>query len=132
MGAVGLRSSLQCCADYEGSAYAGVLRVIKRASVQPEPKLLQNPRASPETELVLDEPAHVAHARLGDSREVADDHYLMVTNANDTRASAVATSEPTTKNPLSKAGQSVTVSNRQEPSLEKHQPYPPLLREIRL
>jgi len=107
----------------EGYAYAGVLRAVERASVKPWPKILQNLRASRETELMRQEPAHVVHAWLGNSREVAEDHYLMVTDEDYVRASAEAAAPSTTENPLSKAVQNAvqlaTVSNRQPPSTQK-------------
>jgi integrase len=66
----------------EGYVYAGVGRAAERAGVPKWPKLLVNLRASRETELMRSEPAHVVHAWLGNSREVAQDHYLMVTEAD--------------------------------------------------
>jgi hypothetical protein len=69
------------------------------------------------------EPAHVVHAWLGNSREVAEDHYLMVTDADYARASTEPAATASTEDPVSKAVQkavqSATVSNRQEPSAEK-------------
>ena len=107
----------------EGYAYAGVLRAVERASIQPWPKLLQNLRASRETELMRQEPAHVVHAWLGNSREVAEDHYLMVTDEDYARASAAPAPSPTATDPLSKAVQkavqSATVTSNQQPSQEK-------------
>ena len=113
---------LPCEFHREGYAYAGVLRAVERASIQPWPKLLQNLRASRETELMRQEPAHVVHAWLGNSREVAEDHYLMVTDADYARAStepaATASTEDTVSKAVQKAVQSATVSNRQGPSPE--------------
>ena len=80
---------------FDGYAYAGILRAVERASVQPWPKLLQNLRASRETELMRQQPAHVVHAWLGNSREVAEDHYLMVTDADYARALAEPTADLT-------------------------------------
>jgi hypothetical protein len=69
------------------------------------------------------EPAHVVHAWLGNSREVAEDHYLMVTDADYARASAEPSPTTSAANPFSKAVQkavqSVTVLGRQGPSLQK-------------
>jgi integrase len=106
----------------QGYVYAGVLRAVERASLQPWPKLLQNLRASRETELMQQYPAHVVHAWLGNSREVAEDHYLMVTDADYARAAADPAAESAASNSLSeavqKAVQSVAVLANQEPSPE--------------
>jgi integrase len=72
----------------EGYVYAGVLRAVERASVPAWPKLLVNLRASRETELLLEHPEHVVHAWIGHSKEVADAHYAMVTDADFDRATA--------------------------------------------
>jgi len=50
------------------------------AGVAQWPKLFVNLRASRETELMRTEPTHIVHAWLGNSKEVAEDHYLMVTD----------------------------------------------------
>jgi integrase len=79
----------------EGYIYAGVLRAVERASVPKWPKLLVNLRASRETELMLREPAHLVHAWLGNSKEVAEDHYLMVTPEDVLRAASMPSAIPT-------------------------------------
>ena len=78
------------------------------------PKLLVNLRASRETELMLREPAHLVHAWLGNSKEVAEDHYLMVTPEDIVRAVSVPSSIPT-PNPTP----STLVLAHQESSAEK-------------
>jgi integrase len=70
----------------EGYVYAGVRRTVERAGVPLWPKLLVNLRASRETELMLEHPEHVVHAWIGNSKDVAEDHYLMVTDADFKRA----------------------------------------------
>ncbi|RLS30095.1 MAG: site-specific integrase [Planctomycetota bacterium] len=72
----------------EGYVYAGVLRAVERAGVKAWPKLLVNMRASRETELMQAHPAHVVHAWLGNSAEVAADHYLMLTDSDFDRAAS--------------------------------------------
>ncbi len=72
----------------EGYAYAGVLRAVERASVATWPKLFVNLRASRETELKREYPDHVVHAWIGNSKEVAEDHYLMVTDEDYERAAS--------------------------------------------
>jgi integrase len=72
----------------------GLQRILKRASVDPWSKLFQNLRASRETELMKTDPAHVVYAWLGNSREVAEDHYLMVTDDDFDRAAEKAVQNP--------------------------------------
>jgi integrase len=72
----------------EGLVYAGVRRAIDRAGLKQWPKTLVNLRATRETELMLEYPEHVVHAWLGNSKEVAADHYLMVTDADFTKATS--------------------------------------------
>jgi integrase len=79
----------------EGYVYAGVKRAVKLVGVEKWPKLLQNLRASRETELMLQYPAHIVHAWLGNSKEVAEDHYLMVTPEDIMRAASMPSSIPT-------------------------------------
>jgi len=71
---------------HEGYVYAGVLRAVERAGVPAWPKLLVNMRASRETELMQCHPEHVVHAWIGNSKEVAADHYLMLTDDDFARA----------------------------------------------
>jgi integrase len=55
-------------------------RIIRRAGESPWPKLFQNMRASRETELSAEYPLHVVCAWIGNSPQVARDHYLQVTD----------------------------------------------------
>ena len=76
---------------HDGYVYAGILRAVERAGVPKWPKLLVNLRASRETELMRQEPTHLVHAWLGNSREVAEDHYLMATDEDFLRAAGKVT-----------------------------------------
>jgi len=55
-------------------------KIIRRAGLQPWPRLWHNLRASAETDLVEFLPEHVACAYLGNSRTIAREHYLLVTD----------------------------------------------------
>lgn len=57
-----------------------LLRVIRRAGLQPWPRLFHNLRASRETELVETYPVQVVTSWLGNTPAVAMRHYLMTTN----------------------------------------------------
>jgi len=96
----------------------GLQKILRKAGVAQWPKLFQNLRASRETELMREHPAHVVHAWLGNSREVAEDHYLMVTDDDYRQAAHRATMNPLTK-AVQKAVQSATAANYQQPSQEK-------------
>ncbi len=64
------------------------LRIIKRAGIQPWPKLFHNLRATRQTELAARHPLHVVCEWLGNSAPIADKHYLQVTDQD--YASAIA------------------------------------------
>jgi len=57
-------------------------QIIKRAGVEAWPKLFVNCRASRETELMREHPAHVVHSWIGHTATVAEDHYLQTTDAD--------------------------------------------------
>jgi hypothetical protein len=63
-----------------------LLRIIGRAGVAPWPKLWNNLRATRETELEESFPSHVVCAWLGNSRKVAREHYLQVTETHFSKA----------------------------------------------
>lgn len=53
-------------------------KIIRRAGMTPWPRTFHNLRASRQTELVEEYPAHIACAWIGNSEAVARKHYLMV------------------------------------------------------
>ena len=56
-------------------------KIIRRAGLEPWPKLFQNLRATRETELEdMGVPSHVVRKWIGHSRRVAEKHYLQVTD----------------------------------------------------
>ena len=61
-------------------------RLVKRAGLQPWPRLFHNLRASRETELAKDYPIHVVTAWLGNTPRIALKHYLQVTDDDFERA----------------------------------------------
>jgi integrase len=54
-------------------------RIIRRAGLEPWPKLFHNLRATRETELTETFPLHVVCAWIGNTPKVAEKHYLQVT-----------------------------------------------------
>lgn len=66
------------------------LRIIKRAGLEPWPKLFHNLRASRQTELTATFPLHVVCEWIGNSDPIADKHYLQVTDDHFAKAMALA------------------------------------------
>jgi integrase len=64
------------------------LRILKRAGIEPWPKLFQNLRSTRQTELAEKFPAHVVCAWMGNSMEVAEGHYLQVLDQHIQKAAA--------------------------------------------
>ena len=63
-------------------------RIIRRAGLTPWPKVFQNLRSTRQTELAGEHPAHVVCGWMGNSRDVAAEHYLQVTDDDFARAGA--------------------------------------------
>ena len=61
-------------------------KIIRRAGLTPWPKLFQNLRASRQTELAAEFPAHVVCHWIGNSEAVAKEHYLRVQDSDFERA----------------------------------------------
>jgi integrase len=57
-----------------------MMRILAKAGVKPWPKLFQNLRSTRQTELCQSWPEHVVCAWLGNSRLIAREHYLQVTD----------------------------------------------------
>ena len=57
-------------------------RIIKRAGLKPWPKPWHNMRATRQTELAEKYPLHVVCEWIGNTRAVAQEHYLQVTDAH--------------------------------------------------
>jgi integrase len=64
------------------------LKIVRRAGLQPWPRLFQNLRASRETDLMKVFPIHVVCAWLGNTPTVALRHYLQVLDSDYERAAA--------------------------------------------
>jgi integrase len=77
--------------DSNSNLRTELLRIIKRAGVEPWPRLFHNLRASRQTELTDHYPAHVVAAWLGNTEKVAERHYLKVTDEHFQRAIGSAT-----------------------------------------
>ncbi len=71
-------------------------RIIKRAGLEPWPRLFHNLRASRETELAERFPIHVVAAWLGNTPEIARKHYLQTTDEHFQRALASTPRTPPT------------------------------------
>ncbi len=99
-----------------------LMRIIKRAGLEPWPKLFQNLRATRETELAQDYPIHVACKWIGNSQAVAAKHYLQVTEDHFKQAVAddaeydAPTEQEATQNPT----QTVSDASRQHETGERN------------
>jgi hypothetical protein len=67
-------------------------KIIKRAGLTLWPRLFHNLRSSRHTELQEVYPTHVVCAWLGNSPDIAREHYLQVTDAHFDRATSAANS----------------------------------------
>jgi integrase len=65
-------------------------RIIRKAGLEPWPKLWQNLRSTRQTELSERWPQHVVCAWLGNSQKVAQEHYLQVLDEHFEQASEAA------------------------------------------
>ena len=101
-------------------------RIIKRAGVKPWPKLFHNLRSTRQTELTEKFPSHVVCAWLGNSRAVAQDHYLQVTDAHFVQAVAEPEKkpEPAAQNPARSAA--ATIGNDQDTASATNENRPEL------
>ena len=72
-------------------------KIIRRARLEPWPKLFQNLRSTRETELAEKYPLHVVCAWMGNSQPVAARHYLQVTDEHFHLAAASSFPEPRTR-----------------------------------
>ena len=61
-------------------------RILKRAGLEPWPRLFHALRASRETELAQEYPVHVFTAWLGNTPKIAMKHYLMTTESDFSKA----------------------------------------------
>jgi len=67
------------------------LRILKKAGIPAWTRPFHNLRSSRETELSQDFPLHVVTAWLGNSKKVAEDHYLQVTPEHIRKATQIPT-----------------------------------------
>lgn len=74
------------CRDGSINLRTQLERIIRRAGLQPWPKLFHNLRATRETELAETFPLHVVCAWIGNSSAIAAKHYLQVTDEHFNRA----------------------------------------------
>jgi len=72
-----------------------LFKIIRRAGLTPWPKLFHNLRASRQTELMEALPNHVVNKWIGNSREVAERHYLQVTDDHFRRALQICARDAT-------------------------------------
>ena len=77
----------------------GLLRYLKRAKIEPWPRLFHNLRASRQTELAETFPSHVVCAWIGNTQAIAQEHYLQVTDDHFARGAGGGGAVPTPDRP---------------------------------
>ena len=108
----------------EANLRTGLIKILKKAGIKPWEKLFHNLRASRQTELMRVEPEHKVCAWLGNSPQVAKDHYLMITDEDYAKAAGVTPTKDApsaVQNPV----QPVAVRHHHDPSPEKQFPVSP-------
>jgi integrase len=93
-------------------------RIIKRAGLQPWPRLFHAMRASRETELAKEFPIHVVTSWLGNTPRIALKHYLQVTDADFEQAANVTKADGSESG--AQSAQNAAQSGRAANSLESH------------
>lgn len=76
--------------DTNANLRTQLTKIIRHAGLEAWPKLFQNLRATRQTELEEDFPSHVVNAWIGNTQQVAEKHYLQVTDDHFKRASVGA------------------------------------------
>ena len=101
-------------------------RIIRKAGLEPWPKLWQNLRATRETELAEKHPIHLVCYWLGNSALVAKKHYLQIRDQDFTAAANPADGAATTGGAQSGAPQARQVAQKaaQTPDGSNCQPSP--------
>ncbi len=72
--------------DTNSNLRTQMLRILRRAGVKPWERLFHNLRASRQTELADEFPAHIVADWIGNSPEIAERHYLQTTESHFERA----------------------------------------------
>ena len=74
-----------------------LFKTLERLNIEPWPKLFQNLRSSRETELAKQFPLHLVCAWIGNSPDVARDHYLQILDEDFLAAAGLTTKTDTEK-----------------------------------
>ncbi|MBI1311365.1 tyrosine-type recombinase/integrase [bacterium] len=94
-------------------------KIIRKAGIEPWPKLFQNLRSTRETELAGEHPLHIVCAWIGNTERIAAKHYLQVTDEHFAAATKSATDRTGREKTVRKPVQSGPVSARTRPHGEK-------------
>ena len=96
-------------------------RTVTAAGLVPWPKVWTNLRSTRETELAETYPMHVVCAWIGNSRAIAQEHYLQVTDAHFTEA----IKEPSTSAAQNPAQQPAEMGRREQKEGDVQPPQGP-------
>ena len=112
------------------------LKILKRAKLAPWPKLFHNMRISRQTELSARHPIHVVCSWLGNSRLIAQEHYLRVTDSDFDAATSDSKSENRAQNRAqqgAKLGRSEAQGeNRNHQKTPRNAVFPEVLDSVRM
>jgi hypothetical protein len=109
-------------------------RIIRRAGLDPWPKLFHNLRSSRQTELSEQFPAHVVCKWLGNTEAVAAAHYLQVTDSHFEQAIATNadSSDKAAQIPAQQASEGDGNSKKSEPcAVQNHSEKPSISQKSR-
>jgi integrase len=98
-----------------------LLKIIKRAGLKPWPRLFHNLRATRQTELAAGFPVHVVCEWMGNSKLIAQEHYLRVTEGDFAKAQEVA-SVDAVQNPVQQTAGMLRDGSQETLSTEKETP----------
>ncbi len=90
-------------------------RIIRRAGLEPWPRVWHNLRASRQTELTERFPLHVVCAWLGNTTTVAAQSYLSVREADYETARASTSSAKAVQNPVQQAAETTRIEQKPDP-----------------
>ena len=89
-------------------------RIIRRAGLEPWPRLFHNLRASRQTELMERFPIHVVCEWLGNTKAVAADHYLQVHDDHFARAVSEPADSKAAQNPAQHASEPRRMARKEQ------------------
>ena len=98
-------------------------KIIKRAGIDPWPRVWHNLRSSAQTELTESFPSHVVTAWLGNSERIAEKHYLQILESHFDKAANADCMRPCMQNRVETDGtpsHKMQAGNKKAPEIQGH------------